>query len=86
MNSILFEIKNKKEPVEITFEEKCGLLQPILKTTEKTDSIPLLLDSHQAESTLKKLRHVKIIKGSLGSVELLRDVVAGAASMSIKKF
>lgn len=86
MKSVLFKIKDIKNPIEITFEEKFGLYKPVLKTSRKKYDIPLLLDNFQVDETINKINRVKKLKGCLGNIKLLKNVVAGAASLSIKKF
>jgi len=86
MKSIFFKVDNKKKPVEIAFKKNTiGLFKPILKTPTHNIEIPLLLEYYHVESVIKKINTVKKIKGTLGNVELLRNVVAGACSLSMKR-
>lgn len=85
MRSILFPVKNRKNPIEITFEERFGLYKPVLKTSRKKYSVPLLLDEFQIRSTIEKINKVKERKKVLGSIRILKNIVAGAASLTIKR-
>lgn len=85
MKSIFFKVRNRKNPIEITFEKKLGLYKPILKTPRKTYPIPLLLNNFQIEETFNKINEVKKRKKNLPNIEILKNIVAGAASITIKK-
>lgn len=87
MKSIFFKIDNRDEPVEITFKKNSiGMYKPVLKTSTKNYEIPLLLEYYHVEPVIEKINTVKKIKGTLGNIELLREVVAGACSLSMKRF
>lgn len=86
MKSIFFKILQEKEPIEITFvENSIGLYRPILKSLNDNHSIPLLLEPFQIDFLLDKMNKVKERKKILDNIDILKNVVAGAASLSMKE-
>jgi len=59
-----------------------GLYQPMIKTTKEEIKIPLLLDFHQIEPTINKLKH---LCDKSFPIEALRLIVAGACSLTMKR-
>jgi len=84
MKPIIFKGKNNTT-IKLSFKLLTNdLHQPVLKSSKgDLTTIPLLLDITQIKSTYKKLADLK--NESKYDLILLKNIVAGACSMSMKK-
>lgn len=84
MESLIFKGKNKTT-IEVSFKINNNLLhQPVLKFSKgHTKIIPLLLDLTQAISANRKLLDLNRKKEY--DFDYLRNIVAGACCMSMKR-
>lgn len=70
--------------IKVSFKIINNLLyQPVLETSDRNIKIPLLLDLTQVISADHKL--LKLNREKEYDLDYLRDIVAGACSMSMKR-
>ena len=82
MKPIIFKGKDKTT-IEVFFKTNEFGFQPILASSKRAEAIPLLMDLTQIIATNRKLHLLN--KEKEFPFEYLRNVVAGACSLTMKR-